>query len=292
MQAAEDFSKARGKAVLSQIANFINADKDKLLSFNDVKEILKPRGEVYRGMRTVAISLIVGSEGRYRDFNKYFLPRSEYMRKRWERVDEAHLENVTLPPISLYQIGGVYFVRDGNHRVSVAKAQGVEMLDAEVTELTTEINIRPGDTVDELRRAVILYEKDIFYEKTDFGVLTGCFDLDFSMPGRYDVIYNHILVHKYFLNQTVTEEIPFHEALVSWYNNVYDPIIQIIDAEKLLARFPGRSPGDLYEFIVKRWDYLKEKYGMNVPIANAVRDYAQNFAEKKPSLWQRLRRHR
>jgi hypothetical protein len=164
------------------------------------------------------------------------------------------------------------------------------MLDAEVTELTTEINIRPGDTVDELRRAVILYEKDIFYEKTDFGVLTGCFDLDFSMPGRYDVIYNHILVHKYFLNQTVTEEIPFHEALVSWYNNVYDPIIQIIDAEKLLARFPGRSPGDLYEFIVKRWDYLKEKYGMNFPIASAVRDYAQNFGEKKPSLWQRVRR--
>ncbi|MCL2810196.1 MAG: transcriptional regulator, partial [Treponema sp.] len=72
-QASMDFSRARGKAILSQIQNFLNVDRDRLLSFNDVKDILKPKNEVYMGSQTVPIKLIVGSEGRYHDFNKYFL---------------------------------------------------------------------------------------------------------------------------------------------------------------------------------------------------------------------------
>ncbi|GBU27857.1 hypothetical protein R84B8_01400 [Treponema sp. R8-4-B8] len=70
-----DFSRARGRAMLSQIQNFLNTDRDKLLSFNDVKGILRPKNEVYMGSQTVPIKLIVGSEGRYHDFNKYLLPR-------------------------------------------------------------------------------------------------------------------------------------------------------------------------------------------------------------------------
>jgi len=124
MQASEDFSKARFKAMFSRIQHFMNTDKDNLLSFNDVKEILKPRNETYKGMRVVPLDRIVGSEGRYRDFNKFFFPRSDHLRQRWERVDMAHIKDIILPPIQLYEIGGVYFVRDGNHRVSVARAQG------------------------------------------------------------------------------------------------------------------------------------------------------------------------
>ena len=141
MQAEQDFNRARNRAVLSRIQHFMNADKDNLLSFNDVKEILKPRNEVYRGMQTVAINKIVGSEGRYRDFNKYFLPRSEFLRARWERVDRAKIRDIPLPAIQLYEIGGAYFVRDGNHRVSVARSQGAMDIDAEVTSLSTEIHI-------------------------------------------------------------------------------------------------------------------------------------------------------
>jgi hypothetical protein len=158
IQAAQDFSKARGKAMLSRIQHFMNVDKDRLLSFNDVKEILKPKNETYRGMRAVPIELIVGSEGRYRDFNKYFLPRSEHLRQRWERVDIARLKDINLPPIQLYEIGGVYFVRDGNHRVSVARSQGVEIIDAEVTSLSSEITIKPSMTKKELSVALIGYE--------------------------------------------------------------------------------------------------------------------------------------
>ncbi|MCA1950391.1 transcriptional regulator [Gracilinema caldarium] len=288
IQASEDFSRARGKAILSRIQNFMNPDKDKLLSFNDVKEILKPRNETYKGMQVVPLELIVGSEGRYRDFNKYFLPRSEHLRQRWERVDMARLKDIILPPIQLYEIGGVYFVRDGNHRVSVARAQGSGSIDAEVISLSSEIKISPDMTTEQLKQAVIDYEKKLFYEKTNFYELTGCDDLDFSVPGRYDVIYNHILVHKYYLNEHASSEISFSDALVSWYNNVYKPIIDIIQEEHLDARFPGRTPSDLYVWIVKHWDFLKKKYGVHYSMSEAARDFTRKYGKERLSLWDYL----
>jgi hypothetical protein len=286
-QTSSDFSRARGRAILSQLQHFMRTDRDRLLSFNDVKDILKPKNEVYRGNQTVPIKLIVGSEGRYRDFNKYFLPRSEHLRSRWERVDEAHLRDIILPPIHLYEIGGVYFVRDGNHRVSVARAQNVEFIDAEVTSLATEINIKPSMTVDELREALIAYEKSIFYEKTSFGELTGDMGLCFSSPGRYDDVYNHILGHKYFMNQHKEGEIPFSEALVSWYNNVYNPIIAIIREQWLLANFPGRTEGDLYVWIVKHWDFLKRKYG-RYSLAEAAGDFSKRYGQSRGRIFRFL----
>ena len=262
---------------MHRIRHFMSVDRDRLLSLKDVKEILKPKNETYRGMQPVPINLIVGSEGRYRDFNKYFLPRAEHLRQRWERVDVARLKNIALSPIQLYEIGGVYFVRDGNHRVSVAHSQGVEFIDAEVTSLSSEIPIGPSMTQDELRVALIAYEKKIFYEKTGFLQLTVCADLDFSSAGRYDAIYNHILVHNYYMNEKAAGEIPFSDALVSWYNNVYKPIIAIIQEERLYLHFPGRTSGDLYVWIVKHWDFLKKKYGLGFSLRDAARDFSQKY---------------
>ncbi len=284
LQAAEDFSKARGRAILSRIQHFMNVDQDKLLSFNDVKDILKPKNETYRGMQVVPLDLIVGSEGRYRDFNKFFLPRAEHLRQRWERVDLARLKDIILPPIQLYEIGGVYFVRDGNHRVSVARTQGSGSIDAEVISLTSEIHIDPAMTADQLRQAVVDFEKRVFYEKTHFAELTGCEDLDFSAPGRYDVVYNHILVHKYYLNQNANLEIQFSDALVSWYNNVYQPIIEIITEERLYVRFPGRTASDLYVWIVKHWDFLKKKFGVHYSLSDAARDFSARYGQDRPGL--------
>jgi hypothetical protein len=282
-QAAEDFSRARGKAILSKMQHFLNADKDKLLSFNDVKEILKPKNQSYRGMQQVPVKLIVGSEGRYRDFNKFFLPKADYLRSRWQRVDEASLQNIDLPAIQLYEIGGVYFVRDGNHRVSVARSQDVDYIDAEVTSLSSAIAIRPGMTTEELKTALIAGEKEIFYEKTGYGELTGDKDLNFTTPGCYDVIYNHILVHKYYLNQNRNDEIPFSEALVSWYQNVYSPIIRIIKNEWLLLKFPGSSESDLYVWIVKHWDFLKRKYGV-YSLSDAAKDFSGKYGRSPGPL--------
>ncbi|MDR1388403.1 MAG: transcriptional regulator [Treponema sp.] len=283
-EAANDFSRARTKEMFSRIMHFVNPDRNKLLSLNDVRAILKPQSESYQGIEAVPIKLIVGSEGRYRDFNKYFLPRSDHLRSRWQSIDEARLTDINLPPIQLYEAGGVYFVRDGNHRVSVAKTMGVEAVDAEVTSLNTAVKIDPRMTIDELKQELLRYEKQVFYEKTNFKSLTGCDKLDFSNPGCYDVIYTHILVHKYYLNLQREEEIEFSKALVSWFDTVYSPIIGIIKEEKLIGLFQNRTESDLYVWMVKHWDLLKKKYGIHYSIKDAVNDYTERYGQKH-SFW-------
>ena len=279
--AANDFSRARNRATLAQIKYFMNAEKNRLLSFHDVKDILKPKNQVYMGSQTVPIARIVGSEGRYRDFNRFFLPRSDFLRNRWESINRAQISDIPLPAIRLYEIGGVYFVRDGNHRVSVARYEGVEEIDAEVISLSTEIKINPSMTPDELAQAVINYEKILFYQETFFGILTGDNTLNFTQPGRYDLVYHHIEAHKYYLNQEEEEELLFEEALVSWYNDVYKPIIKIIEENKIGLNFPGRSSSDLYVWIVQHWDFLKKENGFNFALADAARDFSERYGNSK-----------
>jgi hypothetical protein len=106
-----------------------------VLSFEEAKGALKQWSQVYRGMRTVEVDKIVGSVGRCRDFDESFLPVKVSMSARWGRVDRAYHQGVELPAVSLYKIGENYFVRDGNHRVSVARYHGAVALDAEVVEI-------------------------------------------------------------------------------------------------------------------------------------------------------------
>lgn len=274
-QAQEDFSRARNKAWINEMQNIMHPDKKRLLPLNDVKKILKPKNEVYIGLKTVPIKKIVGSEGRYNDFDNHFLPRSNELKQRWVNIDQAHLSDIVLPPIQLYELGGLYFVRDGNHRVSVAKTQGVEFIDAEVISLQSEVQLPPDVRLDTLLDAVIRYEKRVFYNETHFGDLTDYWDLDFTATGRYDVIYNHILVHKYYMNEQQHTEIDFNDALVSWYKTVYLPVIAVIDKYTLLSDFKDRTKSDIYVWIVKHWDRLKQKNGNDFSLDDAARDFVE-----------------
>jgi len=276
-EAREDFNRARKGAFFSQIFGLFSSSKQELLSLQEVKDVLKPRGETYRGMQTVPIDRIVGSEGRYRDFNRSFLPRHEYLRHRWQRVDMAHLADVILPPIKLYEIGGVYFVRDGNHRVSVAKAQGVISIDAEVVSLDTEIPLRESMTRRNLEDAVIEHERQRFLDRFQLRRILPDEAFTVTSPGRYDELAQHIFGHKYYLNEYRAVEIPLEEAILSWYRNVYRPIVDVIRDNHLMSRFQGRTVTDLYLWIVKRWDELKAQYGEDFPVQAAAEEYSARF---------------
>jgi len=197
------------------------------------------------------------------------------LKQRWVNVDQAHLSDIVLPPIQLYELGGLYFVRDGNHRVSVGKAQGVEFIDAEVISLQSEVQLPPDVRLDTLLAAVIRYEKRVFYSETHFGDLTDYWDLDFTATGRYDVIYNHILVHKYYMNEQQHTEIDFNDALISWFKTVYLPVIAVIDKYKLLSDFKDRTKSDIYVWVVKHWDRLKQKNGNDYSLDDATKDFVK-----------------
>lgn len=273
-QADSDFSKARHKAWIQSLKSVVNPEAGQLLSFHDIKSLLKPGAERYLGMQAIPIENIAGSEDRYQDFSRHFFPKKEHLRFRWMSIDKAHLTDVILPPIKLLKLGDIYFVRDGNHRVSVARSQGVMTIDAEVVELTAEITVKKTATRDEIQKAVIAYERRSVLDQTDLERIIPVEMIEFTSPGRWYEILNHIEGHKYFINMNSQEEMPFEDAARSWYNNLYTPITDIIREENLISRFPGRTEADLYIWIIKHWHSLKEKYGPEYPLDQAASEYA------------------
>lgn len=283
-QAKEDFNKARKLEFVKWLLSILDKEKNKLLSLHDVKNLIKPKKEHYKGMKTVLISQIAGSEGRYRDFNREFLPKHEHLRARWERVDVAHLQDKILPPIRLYEIGGSYFVRDGNHRVSVARMQGVKFIDAEVIRLDSKIKISPDMSREELKQKVIAYEKDQFFNKTHLDKCRNDMVIDFTAPGRFDEILIHITCHKKYLEEEQEKkEIPFVTAAVKWYDQVFIPFKKAIRKKNVLERFPNRTVGDLYVWTKRHRENLENKCKRKMSVEEAVDDYNEKYGR---SFWQ------
>ncbi|MCE5256214.1 MAG: transcriptional regulator [Spirochaetaceae bacterium] len=287
--AQQDFSRARSRAFISKIASIFKPSESELLPFDQARMLIKPDSEVYTGLTTVPLNRIVGSEGRYRDFNRHFLPNKEHLRQRWVNVDKTRYEDISLPAVKLYEMGGVYFVRDGNHRVSVARANGQLEIDAEVVSLQSKIRVDPDMSIEDLKAALIAYEKADFYDKTNYLAVTGIDDLDFTDLGCYDIIREHVNVHKYYLNESETSEIEFSAALLSWHENVFSPIILAIREEKLLQLFPHRMPADLYLYLVQYWDGLKHSQHKEVGVGDAARTFKKKIRHdaapvKKPLI--------
>ena len=289
----EDFSRARAQGRMQELLSTLMWKNNELLSFYEVTKLLKPKVETYRGLMPIPVDQVIGSESRYHDFTLAVDPRKEMLRSRWQRIDEAHLREIQLPPISVYKLGDCYFVRDGNHRVSVAKSQGVEFIDAEVVELDAEIPLEPGLTRSQLIKRVVAYERQRFI---DLSHLDAIMDMDlvkFSAPGMYPEIINHILVHKYYINQHKSEEIPFEEAARSWYDQVFLPIVRQVREDRLLRSFPGKTYGDLYLWIVRHWDDLKrDRDEKELSIEHATKDFKSRFGKgmlKRWLLWVRSR---
>ena len=223
-QSLDDFHKAKNRARMHSLFDKLTWKNPDLMSLYEVTSIIKPKKETYLGMKTIEIDRIIGSEGRYRDFSAAFLPKREMLRARWTSVDQARLSDVVLPPISVFELGGYYFVRDGNHRVSVARSMGVEYIDAEVVELDSEIPLEPGMTTRQLKQRVVQYERNAFIEQYKPSYLPMG-EISFTTPGSYPEMVNHILQ---------------------------------IREDNLMFYFPGNAEGDLYMWLVRRWDEMKK----------------------------------
>ena len=135
----QDFERARRRAFWRDLLSWLTRKDNNLLSFDHVRQGRPLAKRHYRGLQVVPLNQIVGSEGRYSDFDQAFFPRQTQTKERWLSINQAHHEDVSLPPVELFKMGQVYFVRDGNHRVSVARAHGQEFIDAYVIEIDLPI---------------------------------------------------------------------------------------------------------------------------------------------------------
>jgi hypothetical protein len=142
-----------------------------------------------------------------------------------------------LPPIEVYQIGEAYFVRDGNHRVSVARELDAPTIQAYVTEVRTKVPLSPDDQPDDL---ILKAEYADFLEQTQLDKLRPGANLSLTVPGRYRTLQEHIAVHRYYMGLDQEREIPYEEAVTHWYDEVYLPVVQVIQERGILRDFPER----------------------------------------------------
>ncbi len=280
-RARADFEVALRKGFWRSIWSWFTQSDNNLLPFDEIRKNLPIGGQHSLGMRQIPLDKIVGSVGRYQDFDRAFLPRYGFLRPRWVSIDSAQLQDIILPPIEVYKIGEVYFVKDGNHRVSVARQRGQAYIDANVIEIATPIPITPQTNIDELIRQT---EKIVFFDKTKLYQLRPDVKIDFTLPGGYSRLLEHIDMHRWFMGEARKAPVPYPEAVTSWYDEVYIPMVQVIEYNQIIKGFPTRTEADLYIWIIEHLWYLREEYQEDVSMQEAAQHYAKAYAEQ-PLRW-------
>ena len=276
-QARADFQRARFKAFMNLIWGTLSGQPTTLLSYDDIKEKLHIGGPIYRGVKTVRVDQIAGSLNRYHEFDRVFLPASDQLADRWQSVNRAFYQEISLPPVVLYKVGQVYFVVDGHHRVSVAREQGQIFIEAEVRECATRVNLTADIKPEDL---IILETKVQFLERTSLDSLRPDANIKLTIPDGFDRMLEHIAVHRYFMGIDWKRDISEEEAIIHWYDNVYMPVIHVIRETDILKEFPTKTEGDLYLWVLDHQRYLVEEGKSLQPPEDAARTFLGNENKK------------
>ena len=279
-QASGKFDRLQRQVVIRHILDSLQGKRsdDRLLSYDEVRELLQTRGQIEKPQpQMIRLDQIVGSVGRYRDFDRAFLPLSGANSERWKRLDVALNRLEDVPPIEVFQISDAFFVRDGNHRVSVARANGLSHIEAWVTVVDTPVPLSPDIRPDEL---IIKAEYADFLRQTKLNEIRPDARIELTEPGRYRQLLEHIQVHHYYLGLEQQRDIPYSEAVASWYDHVYLPAIAHIRDSAILKEFPNRTEADLYMWITYHRDRLRERYGHEVDLRTALHDFANRHSER------------
>ena len=233
-----------------------------LLSYDEVRHKLKAVETQTSIRKDIPLEAIVGSVGRQHGFTRTFLPKDDSYEQRWSKIKALMQEQQGLPPIEVYELGEVYFVRDGNHRVSVAREMGLEYIEAYVTPVKTNVALTPGTDADEL---IIKAEQAGFLEDTKLHRLRSDADLNVSIPGQFEKLLEHIQVHHYYMGLDEQRDVPYEEAVTHWYDEVYSPVVDLIRERGLLQAFPERTLTDLYLWLSRYRADLEGSLGWTLP---------------------------
>jgi len=272
-QADMDYVGARRLAFWNTALALVTGRPNRLLPWEEVSQKLGVRDQIYRGVQSVALAKIVGSVGRYQDFDRAFMPRTKGLAARWRSIAQAHYDDVSLPPVKLYKLGDTFFVLDGNHRVSVAKERRIQFIDAEVIEVETRVPVTDVLNADDLE---IKGEYVRFLERTQLDRLRPEQRIEFTIGGGYERLLEHIGLYHYRMGDEEQRAVSEDEAVTHWYDHEYLPLVRIIQDKAILTDFPGRTEADLYLWITDHQHYLREQCGPGVMIEQA----AQRFAER------------
>ncbi len=260
--AASDFQRARRRAALRSVAaRLLGTSDSQLLPYDEVRRRLRAVEGAGATLQDVPIDAIVGSVGRYQDFTREFLPLVDEDKGRWVGVRLAMTGMEGVPPVELYRIGDAYFVKDGNHRVSVARQLGARTINAYVTPVYSRVPLGPDADAEAIALAG---SYAAFLEETGIDHLRPGADLRLTEPLRYPSLLEHIRVHQYFMGIDERRPVSWEEAVGHWYDTVYEPVAEAIVEHDLLARFEGRTVTDLYLFLSDHRARLEKEFGWSL----------------------------
>jgi hypothetical protein len=241
--AQSDFTRARRSRLLADIARRLRREPDDvglILPFEEVVEALGRVGQHDLGLQVVPLDAIVGSVDRTADFDRGFRPTSPRLRSRWERIAAAQRRGESMPPVSLFKIGDLYFVRDGHHRVSVAKSLGRPDIDAYVTEVETRV---PLDSETRLSDLPLKDHERLFFERVPLPAAARP-RIRVTDPWDYGVLAEAVEAWGYRAMQERGSFMDRAEVARRWFADEYEPVTAMLREGQLSAE--GETETDAY----------------------------------------------
>jgi hypothetical protein len=241
--AQHDFSRARRARLLSDIARRLRREPDDvglILPFEEVVDALGRVGQVDLGLQVVPLDAIVGMIDRAVDFDRGFRPTSARLRSRWERIAAAQRRGEALPPVSLYKVGDLYFVRDGHHRVSVAKSLGRNDIDAYVTEVNTRLRLGADLRVSELP---LKDHERLFRERVPLDRERRA-KIKLSDPWDFGTLAEAVEAWGFRAMQERGNYMDRAEVARHWFDEEYTHVVDLLKAGGLIER--GETETDAY----------------------------------------------
>jgi hypothetical protein len=282
------FERARRQARIEQFSNQLTGRNQSAIPFERIRTQLKHQNPWYKGVQDIPVAAVVGSVGRYIEFSRTFLPLNDAIRERWIGIDKLAGAK-GWPPIELYQVGNSYYVKDGNHRLSVANQLQMPTIEAHVWAFPVEIEINVEDTLDAL---LIRFGERAFFEKTGLNKRHPNHNIRFTSAGRYTELLAQIEDLGDKLAIIDGQKMPYYDAVDAWFEMIYLPTIQIIRDSTLLNDFPGRSESDLFVWMSGHRDGLQLKYGTyeNLAVLAAIlaNEYKERHIQKLTRQMRRL----
>jgi hypothetical protein len=232
--AQTDFSRARRRHVAADIARWLRREPDdvnQILPFDEVVAALGRRGERRLGLQTIDLDSVVGTVDRTREFDRSFRPTSRAGKQRWERVAKAMRRGEAMPPIDVYRIGPLHFVRDGHHRVSVAKAMGLEVIEADVTEIITEVGT---DANVKLHDLALKSHQRLFFERVPLP--SQLRDRIVLRTGSwYAGLAEGVEAWGFRAMQARGEFMSREEVAREWFEHEFEPVVAMLREYDLIA---------------------------------------------------------
>ena len=222
------------------------ATPDALLSYGDVTSRLRVRSQRYDGVKPIPLEKVVGSvDRRSGDFDRHFRPMRRELRDRVRRMREA-FRHEEMPPIEVYEVGGMYFVVDGHHRVAVARDTGADYIDAQVTSVRTSHRLTTDVDVLQL---IHTEQHRIFNERTQLLVGHPEARIEFSRPTWYGELLEIVRAHAYRLSDERGSLVPIAEATADWYETEYLPALDAVRQAELPEYYRHKTDGDLFLWV-------------------------------------------